>query len=392
MKRIALFLTLAAFAAMPAAGQSTPGCHEVKIPSIDGYVILKGDMHVHTIFSDATVWPATRVDEAVLDGLDFIAITDHVEGRHMKMVNSGLFNADRDESYKIAAKQGKSKGIMVLHGGELTNQLMPPGHFNATFLSSAEKFGQAIDSKPKNSIESCLVGLKEAKSQGAFIVWNHPNWSRQAPNETIWHPIHTTIYDDGMMNGIEIFNQWDGFCPEAFHWAVEKNLTIVAGTDVHCPMANWIDYTNGEKRPLTLIFAKEKSLDGIKEALVARRTAVVARDNVYGAEEFISPLADKIIEVKKVTYSSDKKIVLTLHNCSDIPVVLRKAPGYENFGYTRDIVIGPGADYTQNVSMAKWGDVFDVKSFEIGFNVMNFHTDIDVHPVFTVSFDRPEGK
>src|SRR5512133_1576292 len=51
----------------------------VNLPDIPGFVTLKCDFHMHTMFSDGDVWPTVRVDEALRDGLDVIAITDHLE-------------------------------------------------------------------------------------------------------------------------------------------------------------------------------------------------------------------------------------------------------------------------------------------------------------------------
>ena len=54
---------------------------EINIPGFDGYQTLKCDFHIHTVFSDGTVWPSVRVQEAWQEGLDVIAITDHLEYR-----------------------------------------------------------------------------------------------------------------------------------------------------------------------------------------------------------------------------------------------------------------------------------------------------------------------
>ena len=89
MKKSLLFIAAAFLAAGTISAQVR---NEMKIPNIDGYVTLKGDMHMHTIFSDASVWPTTRVDEAVMEGLDFLCITDHVDGRLHKYLNSGYFD------------------------------------------------------------------------------------------------------------------------------------------------------------------------------------------------------------------------------------------------------------------------------------------------------------
>ena len=50
----------------------------VSVPDIDGYITLKGDFHLHTVFADATVSPQGRVREAWCDGLDVMAMTPHV--------------------------------------------------------------------------------------------------------------------------------------------------------------------------------------------------------------------------------------------------------------------------------------------------------------------------
>ncbi len=52
---------------------------QINFPDILGQKTLKCDLHMHTVFSDGSVWPTVRVDEALRLGLDAIAITDHIE-------------------------------------------------------------------------------------------------------------------------------------------------------------------------------------------------------------------------------------------------------------------------------------------------------------------------
>ncbi|MBQ9961990.1 MAG: hypothetical protein IJO90_01340, partial [Alistipes sp.] len=54
---------------------------EIILPTIDGYTLYKADFHTHTIYSDGDVTPRQRVREAWYDGLDIVAITDHLEIR-----------------------------------------------------------------------------------------------------------------------------------------------------------------------------------------------------------------------------------------------------------------------------------------------------------------------
>ena len=53
--------------------------NEIHVPDPEGYRTLKCDFHIHTVFSDGLVWPTVRVDEAYREGLDAIALTEHLE-------------------------------------------------------------------------------------------------------------------------------------------------------------------------------------------------------------------------------------------------------------------------------------------------------------------------
>lgn len=383
MKKI---LTLCAvFATAVSVSATTP--HRFNVPDIPGYVTLKGDFHNHTVFSDGEVWPATRVLEAYYDDLDVISITDHNETRHRHMVDKGYFTDDkctRNTSYEMARDAAKKYGLLVIHGAELTRgSRLFPGHFNTHFLADGEALANAaeaedgnIKDKVKKEETAIINGLREAKKQGAFLVWNHPHWEKQAPNTTDWWPIHEKVYKEGLMQGIEVENHLVGFCPEAFHWAMEKNLTILSGTDSHKAMVTEVDYENGEHRSMTLVFAKERSLEGVRDALENHRTAVYAADKVYGKEEFIRPLLKGAIIVKDIKISKGK-VTYSLENVSSIPVHFSKAPGSEKLMYRREFYLNPGAELNVAVTPVGGKSNFDEFEFDINVYVDNFFTDVD---------------
>lgn len=376
-----LLFTLLATAIVGSAQAVVP--NRTVIPDIKGYITLKGDFHIHTIFSDANVWPTTRVGEAVMDGLDFIAITDHVDDRHQKMVKAGLFICDRNESYRIAAKEGEKRGVMVIHGGEITRG-MSPGHFNTLFDTDCEAIAAATETFATDNFKAVESGLKEAQRQGAFTYWNHPNWASQAPNETKWYDEHTTLYEAGLMQGIEVFNYCDRFSPEAFGWALERNLTLLSGTDCHVPMFEMVDYAAGEVRPMTLVFTKERSLDGIREALDARRTAIFAEGMVYGREDVLKPFVDAMIEISNVKVT-DKKVTFKIVNHSSIPLRITKAPGSERLTYTRQTTINPFEELTFSVSSKE-----PTESFDVHFTVENFWIGVDKGLPYSLHFNTPK--
>jgi len=277
---------------------------EIKIPDILGYITLKCDFHMHTVFSDGSVWPTVRVEEAWREGLDAISITDHIEHQyHKKDVT-----LDHNLSYELAKSKATELGLILIKGAEITRS-MPPGHFNAIFLKDVDPL----------DTEDWRDAIKAANEQGAFVFWNHPGWEAQAPNGAKWYDEHTELYEQGQFQGIEIVN-WMEYYPTVHRWALDKKLTLIGNSDVHPPIQMDFDLANGEHRPLTIVFAKEKSVEAIKDALLARRTAVYYQDLLLGEEKFLKPIFRQSIEIVNPTAKIKKKGIATIqiHNKSDL--------------------------------------------------------------------------
>ncbi|MBN2001663.1 histidinol-phosphatase [candidate division KSB1 bacterium] len=276
--------------------QSNAGAGKL-LPDIPGYRTLCCDFHMHTVFSDGSVWPTVRVEEAWQEGLDAIAITDHIEYRPHKDDMTSDFN----RSFSIAA-DSRPNGVVVIKGSEIT-RAMPPGHFNAIFLQ---------DSNPLDT-ELYMDAIQAAADQSAFIFWNHPGW-RQPDTKPIWYEEHTELFEKGLMHGIEIVNDRE-YYPEAFQYCLDKNLTLMGNSDVHSPIHMAWDLDGGEKRPMTVVFAREKSIASIKEALFDRRTAVYFEKKLFGHEPFLVPLINQCLQVKNVV-ADEKSVFVEIYNCS----------------------------------------------------------------------------
>ncbi|MEN6333612.1 MAG: Sb-PDE family phosphodiesterase [Phycisphaerales bacterium] len=276
---------------------------EIRIPDIMGYKTLKCDFHMHTVFSDGNVWPTVRVEEAWREGLDAIAITDHIEYQpHKRDVST-----NHNRSYEIALPVAKERGILLIRGAEITRDT-PPGHFNALFIEDAN----ALD------IKDLLECMAEADKQGAFIWWNHPDWK---PEHIGWFDIHTTLYEKKYMRGIEVVNG-DDYSPSVHQWALDKNLTFMGNTDIHAP--SLIQQSTAEKhRTMTLVFAQEKSPKGIKDALEAGRTAVWFEKQIIGRQEYLEALFHAIVKITDIEREG-KVVRFTLRNTSDLPLVFER--------------------------------------------------------------------
>lgn len=284
----------------------------VRLPDIPGYVTLKGDFHIHTVFSDGLVWPTVRADEAWREGLDAIAITDHIEYQpHKEDVST-----NHNRAYDLARGAGADLDLIVVRGSEITRQ-MPPGHLNAIFLTNSTLL----------AVTNWHDTIAAAHAQGAFIFWNHPGWSAQTTNGLVlWYPEHTQLLEAGMLHGIEVVNGRE-YYPEAHRWAIEKKLTLMSNSDIHAPLNLDYHVHDGDHRPLTLVFATDRSPAALKEALFARRTAVYSANRLIGDERFLKPIFEHSVGFTRtnVTLQSTQRILLQLHNASDLDYELERA-------------------------------------------------------------------
>ena len=250
----------------------------IHIPDIEGYKTLKCDFHTHTIFSDGTIMPEERVWEGSRRGLDAIAITEHIEFRP----HDSFIKADHNESYKIAKGVEKSANIIVIPGAEITRD-KPLGHLNALFLKDAN----ALD------VEDPLIAIDNALKQGAFIMWNHPGW----PNDTSTiYKVHQELIKQKKIHGVELVNGFE-FYPIAFNFCKDYNLTYMGNTDIH-GVYNQTYRTDKQYGPMTIVFAHERSAEGIKEALFANRSVVKFGDMLIGSENNLKALVKACLPYK----------------------------------------------------------------------------------------------
>ena len=358
MKRILSFF-LAVCIVLPLFSQ-TRG--KIDIPDLKGYTTLKCDFHIHTIFSDGLVWPTVRIDEAYLEGLDAISITEHLENRKYlreieKQTGLSFETLSRNISYDIAQPYAKERGIMLIRGSEISCS-MPPGHNNAIFLTNVDELVSKTD---------YMESFRAAKAQNAFIFWNHPGWLSQQPDTTLWWPAHTQLLEQGMLHGIEVAgNSANVYYPEAHRWCLEKKLTMIGNSDSHPPRT----LIAGGHRTITLVFARSATLEAIREALNERRTAVYWKEYIIGEEKYLKELFENALEWK--VDKTDDGVRVTVKNNSDLTFRLKKDRSDARLIYFRNTsvmphVILPKGELSFTVRMLD-----GIKSGDVNIIVENF--------------------
>ena len=346
---------------------------KIFFPDIDGYKTLLTDFHQHTVFSDGSVWPTIRVEEAIKDGLDAISLTEHLE---YQPYSKDIPNPDRNRAYNIAKSFAENKNksldrkLIVINGQEITRS-MPPGHINAIFLNDANKLLH-----PKDS----LKGILAANKQDAFVFWNHPAWPAQRSDGIAkLDEFHKYLIEKKLLHGIEVVNELY-YSEEALKLALENDLTIMGTSDIH-GLVDWLfkvpddnessNSTLPGHRPVTIIFSKDKSEDGIKDALFEGRTAVFYNELLIGKEENLKPLVEKCLVINNINdlelgYSEDGKSTIKkveIKNVSDAPFILKNLNTF-TFETNSDIInIMPNSIHS--ISVKTKGEPLNELKFEV---------------------------
>ncbi|MCU0460961.1 MAG: Sb-PDE family phosphodiesterase [Bacteroidales bacterium] len=346
MKKLIFTLLLITLVLSSAVGQRKI----LNLPDLPGYVTLKCDFHLHTVFSDGNVWPTIRVGEAVRDGLDAIAITDHIEYTPHK----DYIPVDHNAAWKIAQVTAKENNIILVHGAEITRK-MPPGHFNALFIEDANLL---VADSAWNVFEAAI-------KQGAFLLWNHPGWKSQQPDGIPrMYSIHHKLIKNGYLHGIEFGNDED-YYPLVLTFCKAHKLAVMCNSDNHNVMSETFAPPEFSHRPMTLVFAKEKTSESLKEALFAGRTLAYTDEILAGREEFAEPFFYQCISVGKPYLENEKSIFFEVTNKSDIPFYLVNGPA----GATPSITLAPNSVTRVVLSKKVTAPlIYDVKNVMTGEN------------------------
>lgn len=289
----------------------------VSIPDIEGYKTLKCDFHMHTMFADAQLSPEGRVFEAWADGLDAICVSEHI-GVHK---SPGIHRYDHNLVQDRAQKEGKKLGMIVVRGVEVS-KAKPFGHMNMMFITDCNVFceerykwdenGNEIKDKNGHRIPNTASDMPDfaaAEAQHAFIQWNHPGW----PDKICALPdFQKQMIKEHRIHSVELFNSHEWY-PKVLDWFDEYKIPMVANSDSHNPIR--VYYNEGKLRPMTLVFAKERTMESLKEAMFAGRMLALFDSNLAGDPDLIKQLIKNSLQIKVL---NKKKGQLEVSNISDI--------------------------------------------------------------------------
>jgi hypothetical protein len=195
-------------------------------------ILLKGDLHMHTLGSDGTLTVDEIVSTAKKSGLQYIFITDHNNYFH-----NNILKSDAD--------------ITVMPGVEWTHF---KGHVNMLGIKKA--YDGAFYT---NTIEETREKLKTAREKGAIVSINHPF----CPDCGFTWGLENVEYDC-----IELWNgprkREDLDCLEWWHNELCKGrkIPVLGGSDFHR-----YEMGKGIGMPTTCLYAMSKAPSDIYTAI-----------------------------------------------------------------------------------------------------------------------------
>ena len=338
----------------------------IKFPNTAEYKSVSCDFHIHTVFSDGSVWPDIRVHEALRDSVDAISLTEHIEYQPHK---DDIPHPDFNRSFEIATKIALPfKKLLVVRGAEITRD-MPPGHNNAIFIKDANKL------KIQDSVEV----FREVVRQGGFTFWNHPNWVAQREDGIArLDEMHRFLIKEKLLHGIEVVNDLT-YSDEALQIALDNDLTIMGTSDVH-GLVDWqYGIEEGGHRPVTIALASEKTEEGIKEALFAGRTIAYFKDMLIGKEENVVPLVEASLQITKAEYQPKANIVkIDIKNLTGVAFILANMSNYTFHAHSDIVTLAP-----HEITTIEIKTINRVSQLELPFQVMNAVIAPKKHPLLT---------
>lgn len=204
-----------------------------KLPKLIDYNNLKGDVHMHTTWSDGSNSTKEMIEECTSLGYQYMGISDHSQSQH---IANGLDNKRLLEHVKEIHDLRKKHKIRLLAGSEVD-----------ILKSGALDYKDSTLSKLDYVIGSVHMGLKQTKSVATQRICNamentHMNILGHATGRLIgarsgyeldWKRVFKTAQDNGVI--IEINSQptrLDISTP-IIREAIKQDVKLIINSDAH---------------------------------------------------------------------------------------------------------------------------------------------------------------
>ncbi|MEK6902102.1 MAG: PHP domain-containing protein, partial [archaeon] len=205
-----------------------------KIPELIPYGSIRGDLHVHTRWSDGAADTETMIQAAIAKGYEYVAITDHSKS---DVVANGLNEKRVKEHLKeLDAMQKKYPNIHILKGSEVAILSDGKLDYGNDVLNELDIVIGSIHSGFKNEAAKITKRLVSALENEQLTFIAHPT-GRLINQRNPYAFEMDAIFDSAKANGkaMEINSYPSRLDLDATHIraCVERKIPLVINTDAH---------------------------------------------------------------------------------------------------------------------------------------------------------------
>ena len=175
------------------------------------------DLHTHTILSDGVLIPSELVRRAEVNGVESIALTDHVDYSNIDFVTAGLSKVT-----KILNQYGN---VYVIPGVEITH--VPVAVIGDIVAMAREKGSRIVVVHGESPVEPVMKGTNRAAIEAGADILAHPG---EITEEDARFAAQKGVYlEITSRRGHSKTNQ------HVFDMAQKTNAKLVLNTDAHLP-------------------------------------------------------------------------------------------------------------------------------------------------------------
>jgi hypothetical protein len=188
--------------------------------------------------------------------------------------------------------------------------------------------------------------------------------------------MHLDLIGEDLLHGIEVVNDLT-YSDEALQIALDHDLTIIGTSDIH-GLVDWqYSVSLGGHRPVTLVFATERSAEGIQQALEAGRTAVWFNNTLIGREQYLTPLVQASLRVNHAAYQGKTAVLsVSIENLSDAEYMLVNRSDFTLHANSDVVTLRP-----HQVTRLQFKTKERIASAALAFEVLNAITAPKTHPI-----------
>ena len=255
------------------------------------YVVLVGDFHVHAFPGDGSLAPWTLRHEAARAGLDVFAVTNH----------NRVFTSRFSEwlaSY--------SDGPLVIAGEEVTN----PGY---------HLIGVGVKT-PVDAFQPAATAIDDIHAQGGVAIAAHPGPRATGyGDDAIARLDGSELAHSAMHESVEFRVELANFFQRVR--AVNPDVAPIGSSDFHVSPAL--------ARCRTVLFARERTREGVLEAIRHGRTVAMDGDGrLYGDPNLVRLVDRASLAGRSDAHTVWRRLSIALSGVGVLGLVLFRKPGF----------------------------------------------------------------